>query len=201
MTGINQSCQRLVRNRMDGSSAAAVPLSVVPPSSERFEEPGTNALILDLLRLHSASFTSLVHSPTLTSEESAAVRGVPLATGAKAMLLKAGKTLPHGSPFLLVVLSASRRADLRLLRGVLGVKSVSLASLDDVWRLTKCLPGAVPPFGSLFEGVATYVDASIGDLDVINFNAGLRTYSVLGLSVKDYLAIEKPTMLSFSTDM
>ena len=166
---------------------------------ERVEEPATNASVLHLLNTHNAIFSTLLHHPTLTSEESAAIRGVPLATGAKAMLLKAGKLLPHGTPYLLAVLSASRKANLKVLRNLLGMKSISLASLDDVWRLSHCLPGAVPPFGSLFQGgVATYVDESIVHLEVINFNAGLRSFSILNLSVKDYLAIEKPIILSFS---
>ncbi len=179
--------------------------SIVPPdviaSPERAEEAATNEAVMGLLKSHNAKFDTLTHAPTRTSEESATLRGVPLATGAKAMLLKASKALPHGSPFLLVVLSAARKADLRALRGLLNQKSVSMASVEDVWRLTRCIPGAVPPFGSLFEGVATYVDTSLTDLPEINFNAGLRTHSVMHLSVKDYLEIEKPTVLSFSLPM
>ena len=169
--------------------------------AERAEESTTNEAVMGLLKSHNAKFGTLTHAPTRTSEESASVRGVPLATGAKAMLLKASKALPHGSPFLLVVLSAARKADLRALRGLLNQKSVSMASVEDVWRLTRCIPGAVPPFGSLFEGVATYADTSITELPAINFNAGLRTHSVLHLAVEDYLAIEKPTVLSFSLPM
>ena len=179
------------------ASSTILATSILPPT-ERVEEPATNTSVLHLLNTHNAIFSTLIHPPTLTSEDSAVIRGVPLATGAKAMLLKAGKVLPHGSPYLLAVLSASRKANLKVLRGLLGVKSISLASLDDVWRLSHCLPGAVPPFGSIFEGVATYIDESIVNLEVINFNAGLRTFSILNLSVKSYLDIEKPTILSFS---
>lgn len=169
------------------------------PQDEVFEDPRTNQRILALLETKSCTFRTLVHAPTKTSEESAMVRGVELASGAKAMLLKCSKDLPHGSPYLLAVLSASRKADLKLLRSSLGQKSVSLASVEDVARLTGCVPGAVPPFGSLFPGVRTYVDPSIVERTHINFNAGLRGFSVCDLPVADYLRVESPQVLAFTT--
>ena len=170
-----------------------------PPAAaaERAEDPATHARLLALLSSHGVAFSTLVHAPTRTSEESAAVRGVPLASGAKAMLLKASKPLPHGSPYLLAVLSAARKADLRSLRGALAQKSVSLAPVEDVWRLTGCVPGAVPPFGSLFPGVQTYCDPSLVEQGgVINFNAALRGSSVIGLRTADFLRVEQPFMLA-----
>jgi len=186
----------------DGASAAA----------ERAEDRAARDACVALLAAAGASFSLLAHAPTRTSAESAAVRGAPLASGAKAMLLKAGRALPHGSPFVLAVLSAARRADLRALRAALGAKALSLAGADDLWRLTRCAPGAVPPFASVFEGVQarageaapqrvrTVCDASIADggLGAINFNIGLRGESCVGLSVAAYLAIEEPLVLSFS---
>jgi Ala-tRNA(Pro) deacylase len=165
------------------------------------EDPHTHRRILALLETHGCTFRTLVHAPTKTSEESAQVRGVELASGAKAMLLKCAKDLPHGSPFILGVLSASRKADLKLLRTSLGQKSVSLASVEDVARLTGCVPGAVPPFGSLFPSVMTYVDPSIVERSHINFNAGLRGFSVCDLPVSEYLRVECPQVLAFTTSI
>jgi len=116
------------------------------------------------------------------------------------MLLKCSKALPHGTPYLLAVLSASRKADLKSLRSSLGQKSVSLASVEDVAKLTGCVPGAVPPFGSLFLGVKTYCDPSIVERQSINFNAGLRSFSVCDLAVNDYIRLESPIILAFTTD-
>lgn len=168
-------------------------------ASERPEDPATHERLMSFLTGAGAKFIPLSHAPTKTSEESAAVRGVPLASGAKAMLLKCGKTMAHGTPFLLAVLSASRKADLGSLRRALGMKSVSLAPVETVWELTGCIPGAVPPFGSLFPGVVTYLDPSLIEQgDTINFNAALRTFSVTHLPVATYLELEKPTILAFS---
>lgn len=132
--------------------------------------------------------------------QSAAVRGVPLESGAKAMLLQPAKPLASGANFILAVLSAARSLDWPKLRALVGQPKIKMASLQDVAAVTGCLPGAVPPFGSLFGtpscAVATFVDSSIlTQGPVINFNAGLRTLSVLGLSVDDYLRIEKPHII------
>ena len=57
----------------------------------------------------------------------------------------------------------------------------------------------MPPFGSLFPGVQTVMDVSLqAQGPEVNFNAGLRTLSVLGLSVEQYLDIEKPIVAEFT---
>jgi hypothetical protein len=68
------------------------------------------------------------------------------------MLLKAGKPLAHGSPYVLAVMSAVRTVDWPKIRKLVDSSKLSMASIDDVAALTGCLPGAVPPFGSLFPG-------------------------------------------------
>ena len=89
------------------------------------------------------------------------------------MLLK----LEKDEVFTLVVLSAAKKLSWKAVRKLLGTKKVGLASQDEVFKLTKCITGAVPPFGSLF-GVKTYADNSLFEQgDTINFNAGLRTCS------------------------
>ena len=73
------------------------------------------------------------------------------------------------------------------------------ATPEEVHQITGCLPGAVPPFGSIF-GVQTIVDESLQKQgDTINFNCGLRTHS-MRLKVQDYLEIEKPKQISVFTE-
>lgn len=75
-------------------------------------------------------------------------------------------------------------------------KSTKFATEAEVWSITGCRPGAVPPFGSLWN-VQTFVDKSLIEQgDEINFNSGLKTSSVR-MSTADYLEIEKPTIASF----
>ena len=89
--------------------------------------------------------------------------------------------------------------DSKAFRKVLGCKSTRFASPEEVAAVTGCVPGAVPPFGSAW-GLQTYVDASLKKQGpTINFNVGLRTCSVLGLSYDDYVRVEQPTECAFGS--
>jgi Ala-tRNA(Pro) deacylase len=92
-------------------------------------------------------YSLLDHEPCKTSEESAKVRGVSLDSGAKAMLIK---ELKQGV-FFLAVMSASKKLSWKLIKNCLNSKKVELAKTEDVFELTKCITGAVPPFGSIFK--------------------------------------------------
>jgi Ala-tRNA(Pro) deacylase len=153
---------------------------------ERKENPETFEKITNVLKEKNIEYKLLIHEPTKTSEESAKVRGVSLASGAKAMLVKEGL-----ENFVLCVMAANRKVSWKKVKNVMKTKKVNLASEEDVRKLTKCLPGAVPPFGSAF-GIKTFLDNSLIEQgDTINFNCGLRTHS-LCLMTKEYLAYEKP---------
>src|SRR5579884_2311728 len=102
----------------------------------------------EMLTAAGVAFRVSRHAPVFTSEEAAAVRGVPLASGAKALVVKAGDV------FRLLVVPADRKLDGKKARAALGVKGLRFADRDEVERLTGLRPGSIPPFGSLF-GLAT----------------------------------------------
>ncbi|MFN4257872.1 MAG: YbaK/EbsC family protein [Gemmataceae bacterium] len=143
-------------------------------------------------KLHQAdvSFTVLRHEPVYTSEQAAAVRGTTLASGAKALIVKAGER------FLLCVVPADRKLDNRKLRAALGVKGLRFATREEVLEMTGLLPGSIPPFGSLFE-LPTYCDPALADNPTINFNAGDHCISVQ-MTHADYVRVEQPTMLEMT---
>jgi Ala-tRNA(Pro) deacylase len=130
------------------------------------------------------------HAPVFTSEKAARVRGAPLASGAKALICKAGER------FVLFVMPADLRLDSKLARKALGVRGVRFATREEVVELTTLAPGSIPPFGSLF-GFATYCDEHLTAQPRINFNAGDHAISV-NMACADYLAVERPTMGCFS---
>jgi len=175
------------------------------------------------------------HPPSLTSEESASTRrrmgwdDVTLASGAKAMLIKNGTRKGNAGgggvavqddddrTFVLAVMAADERLDWKKMKKMLGPKSRSkgarMATVEEVWDVTGCRPGAVPPFGSLFvrpsmdqgvdghggggRGVHTFVDRSLQRQGgVINFNCGLRTRSIQ-MAFQDYIDLEKPELCDF----
>jgi len=144
----------------------------------------------DWLTRNAISFSVLRHQPVFTSEQAAAARGTSLASGAKALVVKAGDR------FVLLVLPADRKLDNRKAREGLAVKAIRFASKDEVQSLTNLQPGSIPPFGSLFT-LPTYCDPALADNPSINFNAGDHSISIQ-MSYADYLKVEKPIVLELT---
>jgi Ala-tRNA(Pro) deacylase len=143
-----------------------------------------------LLTLAGVAFDVLRHEPVFTSSEAAAVRGTPLASGAKALVCKADER------FVMIVLPADRKLASKLVRQSQGWKSLRFADRAEVAQLTGLEPGSIPPFGSLFE-LPTLCDVRLGEHDRINFNAGDHAISI-SLRYDDYCAVEKPTLGQFA---
>jgi Ala-tRNA(Pro) deacylase len=132
------------------------------------------------------AFTVLRHEPVFTSEQAAAVRGTPLSSGAKALVMKAGDR------FVMLVLPADRKLDSRKAREALSVKALRFATKEEVLELTGLQPGSIPPFGSLF-GLPTYCDPALANNPSINFNAGDHAISVQ-MPYDEYVKVERLTL-------
>lgn len=129
------------------------------------------------------------HDPVYTSAEAAAVRGVSLHSGAKALVLKAGEG------FVLAVLPADTSLDSGALRAALATRKIRFATKDELLEVTGLTLGAVPPFGSLF-GIDTVCDSGLADNESINFNAGSQTDS-LQMAYADWERVEAPRVAAF----
>ena len=149
-------------------------------------QESAHARVLALLREAGVAFTEREHAAVRTSEEAAAIRGAPLHSGAKALVLKAADR------FLLAVLPADCSLDSKALRGVAGTRRIRFANGEELLDLTGLTPGAVPPFGSLF-GLQTVCDPKLADNRLINFNAGSHRHSVQ-MAYADFEAIEHPRL-------
>ncbi|HEY2410930.1 MAG TPA: YbaK/EbsC family protein [Pirellulaceae bacterium] len=131
-------------------------------------------------------FDVLRHAPVFTSEEAAAVRGTPLASGAKALICRADDR------FVMIVLPADRKLASKAVRQAAKIKSLRFASRDEVEQLTGLQPGSIPPFGSLFD-LPTWCDERLSEQPRINFNAGDHSISI-SMAYEDYLAAEQPKL-------
>jgi Ala-tRNA(Pro) deacylase len=149
-------------------------------------EPSVFPRVEALLNSAGVPFEVLHHEPVFTSEEAARVRGVDLASGAKALVCKAD------DEFLIFVVPADRRLDSRGVRRRLGFRRLRFANREEVLELTGLVPGSIPPLGSLF-GLKTLCDERLGEHERINFNAGDHRISVSMLSA-DYLRVEGPEL-------
>ncbi|OGI14769.1 hypothetical protein A3K63_02740 [Candidatus Micrarchaeota archaeon RBG_16_49_10] len=135
-------------------------------------------------------FKTMTHEPVFTSEEAARVRGTTLESGAKAMVLRSG------GKFYMFVISAAKKIDMRKAKKILGTKSLSFATPEEVFQNCHCEIGAVPPFGDLF-GLEVFVDESVAGQETMNFNAGRHDTS-MQMESKDYLKVVKHRLSSFS---
>lgn len=164
---------------------------------QEVEDPTTNELLEAMLKERNVTYKRLVHAPARTSAEAAEIRGVPLSCGAKALLIKNSKA--KTAEFFLVVFSAVRSINWQAIKTFYGSTKLRFATESEVAELLKCIPGAVPPFGSLF-GLRTFTDESLfSQGDFIYFNAGLRTVSV-SISTADYKSIEAPIICNVTDE-
>jgi len=148
-------------------------------------------LIRKLLSNNGVEFVEIQHQPTLTSEQSAQVRGVDLEIGGKALLIKTDKV------YRLFVLSAALQIDSGAIRRFLEVRRTRFATTEELNQLTGLVPGSIPPFGHPILPFELFVDESIGRNQTIAFNAGSLTHSIQ-MSVGDYLRVARPTIFRFS---
>jgi len=148
--------------------------------------------IHDLLAQSGVAYRELTHEPTLTSEESARVRGESLAVGAKALLVKTDDA------FRLFVLPADRQFDAKKVKQELKVRSIRFATMEELLELTGLVPGSVPPFGPPVLPFELYGDTAIGATeDKVAFNAASLTDSIV-MKASDWRAVAKPTEFSFA---
>ena len=156
------------------------------PGAEGQGDTGVLSRLLCALKEAGVQFTHTTHKPVYTSAEAAQVRGVPLHTGAKALVIKAGDA------FVMVVMPADLSLHSGALRKHLGVKRLRFATKEEVLALTGLTPGSIPPFGSLFD-LSTICDPALGENERINFNAGAHTDSIQ-MTYANYAGYESPTI-------
>jgi Ala-tRNA(Pro) deacylase len=117
-------------------------------------------------------YEKLEHEPVTTSEAAAGARATRIEQGAKALIVKAEEGQYHH-----LIISAALRVDNNKLRKIIGTKRIRFATADEVWQLTGCRPGAVPPFGNLF-GLPVLMDDALLAEDSVYFNCGSHTVSL-----------------------
>jgi Ala-tRNA(Pro) deacylase len=144
----------------------------------------------NLLDGNSIAYQVLRHAPVFTSEEAAAARGTPLASGAKALICKAD------DQFVMIVLPADRKLASKEVRKAGGIKSLRFANREEVEQLTGLTPGSIPPFGQLFN-LPTWCDQRLAEQPQINFNAGDHSISI-SLAYADYVTVERPKLGAFA---
>lgn len=126
----------------------------------------------EYLREHDVSFEVQEHRVAYTAQKVAAFEHVPGRMFAKVVMARAGDDL------VMLVLPASAVLDTAKATEVVGGSPVRLAAEPDFApRFPDCEPGAMPPFGNLYD-LPVFVDRGLGANERIVFQAGTHTVTM-----------------------
>lgn len=139
------------------------------------------ATIISLLDERGYAYELLEHEHVHTSEDAAKVRGTHLEEAAKALVLQAQEK------FFMCVVSGHKKLDLKKIKELLGEKNISLAHPDDVFRVTQCKVGTVPPFPGLLN-LPGFVDKGVLTNEYVCFSAASHVKSIR-MKAHDWLQI------------
>ena len=92
--------------------------------------------------------------------------------------------------FYQFVVPGDKSLDFKKAKRLLNTSSLSLATHDEVLKLTDCTVGSVPPFGILWN-IPVYADNSLAK--EIDFSAGLHEKSI-AILLADWKRVVKPIM-------
>lgn len=131
-------------------------------------------------------YEEVPHRTVFTVYDLAQTLKIKLNTIVKTLLIKADKN------YVLVMLPANKRVDLKAVKKLLGAKKVILSNEKEMSQIFKVKPGAMTAFGKLHK-VGVVLDKSLLKTKDMLFSAGSFTESVR-LKLKDYLKHEEPTV-------
>ncbi len=145
--------------------------------------------ITDYLNKNKVKYEVLAHRTVFTAYDLANTLKKKLNEITKTLMIKADKD------YILVVLPASKRLDLKKIKKFLKAKKVEICKEGLMKKVFKVKPGAITPFGSLHK-TSVLVDKTLVKTNEVIMGAGSFTES-LRLKIKDYLKLEEAKLGSF----
>jgi len=140
--------------------------------------------IIQLLDQNNIDYKLSHHEYARTSEEAAKIRGSKPEQGAKALVFWA-----DGEP-IQIVIQGNLKVDKEKFKEIYGYSKLKMVSAEELKEITGVEPGAVPPFGNLFEPpIKMY--CNLGFNDIIEFSAGDHRKSIQ-MKYKDWLDLVNP---------
>ncbi len=152
--------------------------------------------IIAILNALNISYVEIEHPEVKTCEDSVRYRKEKGLTGigSKNILFHAkGK-------FYLVVTMANKEIKARRFKKQFGTKNIRFANESELFNITACKSGSLPPFGYLNKELPIYVDKEIFDHKTFMFNPAIPTKTIC-INTKDlakiYKDIDQPVTLFF----
>ena len=143
------------------------------------------------LRENGVPFEVMTHSRAYTMPEVAAALHVPGKQVAKVVMVEADGKM------LMLVIPSPYRLDFAQVRAALGTEKVSLAKEQEFASLfPDCAPGAMPPFGNLYD-VPVYVDQALAEKEDIVFRVGTHRHTAK-VAYADFARLVQPAVGEFA---
>jgi Ala-tRNA(Pro) deacylase len=136
------------------------------------------------------------HAPEGRTEQVSALRGNPVASAAKCIILMVKLGKKH-TKYVLAVVPGDSRVDFNAVRAVFGGTYIAFAGADVAEELAACPLGTVLPF-ALDPRVEVIVDPALRNHEEIFFNAARLDRSV-AIKFADYARIATPRFERIST--
>jgi Ala-tRNA(Pro) deacylase len=145
----------------------------------------------EYLDLNKVKYVTISHSPAYTAQEIAARAHVPGKELAKTVIVEIDGQMA------MAVLPASFQISFDRLKEATGADSIRLAGENEFKELfPNCDPGAMPPFGNLYE-MDVFVESHLAEDDEIAFSAGSHA-ELVRLSYADFEKLVHPKVGNFS---
>jgi len=145
--------------------------------------------VKEYLEEKQVAYTHCTHRLAYTAQEVAAAQHIPGREMAKTIVVRAD------DQFVLVILPAVLKIDMRALRDELPFKRVELASEKEFAGLfPDSEVGAMVPFGNLYH-LPVYVDQSLSADEEIVFNAGTHV-DTIKMKYQDFDRLVQPKKIN-----
>ncbi len=135
---------------------------------------------IEYLRQKHIPFTTIAHPPNLTTlDEIARFRGQKISQIVRSLVFRLSET-----DFILVLAQAGNNVDWRTLRDTLGVRRITTATPEEVFRITGYRVGSVSPFG-LVQKIPVLVSRKILQEEIVSTGSGIPQVALV-LLVNDF---------------
>ena len=151
----------------------------------------TYDVLIELLDGAGVAYKVIEHEPEGATESVSALRGHPVAQGAKCIILIV-KPDKRTTKYVLAVVPGDRRVDLDAVKRRYSARYVGFADAATAERLARTVPGTVLPFG-LDPELDLIADPAIVAEPEIYFNAARLDRSIM-MSGPDYATIADPAI-------
>jgi len=153
---------------------------------------GMSARLAELLRVSHVPHERIQHPAAFRAEEVAAASQIPTESMAKVVCLRDAE-----GEWVMAVIPAPKRLDLKALKDASGRRGLRLASEEEVIRrFPEYEPGAIPPFALLHQ-IPVFLDDDFDGSSYLYVEDGSHR-GLVGLKVPDYIRLATPTIAAIA---